>query len=107
MVALPWAPILCATLTRVGTHVLQLSAISLYPNPASDLLIAQSASFAGTQVTPMVYDVAGRRVAVDYSLSAGSICFNVGELAPGMYWLKFIINDKEATAKFVKAGSTE
>lgn len=88
----------------VETGVNNLSqqiAIELFPNPASDVLIARSESFDAAALTLKVYEVNGREILVPYQISGKRVYFNVNELADGMYWVRFKINGAAAIGKFV------
>ena len=100
----------CADTTSVLNVVLGLNDLSiessllLYPNPASDLLIAESGLFDVNTIIPMFYDVAGKLVTVPFIRQTNKFIFNTNTLSPGMYSIRFNINNYSFSKKFVKAG---
>jgi hypothetical protein len=87
------------------SRIVSQSIIKFYPNPASDMIIAESASFLSAGVTATVYDVAGNVIPVAESFSADRITFNTSGLAAGMYMVKFTADGEETNAKFIKVSS--
>ena len=79
------------------------TAISIYPNPANDVLIAQSEGLANLRSVPMVFDITGKLMRVTFTQQADKITFNTGSLAAGVYLIKFNINGTVITKRFVKA----
>lgn len=77
------------------------TAISLYPNPANNMIVAKSSSFKSA-TTATVYDVAGNVIPVAYSQVDNQISFHIAGLTAGMYSIKFNTADKEAHIKFIK-----
>jgi hypothetical protein len=88
------------TCTGIDELTLQ-SSLSLYPNPTGDVLMAESVYFTGG-VMPVVYDVEGREVKVNYTLQAGKITFNTRPLTAGVYFIRFSIGNSAATQRFIK-----
>jgi hypothetical protein len=86
-----------------GMHVnavneVEMSAISLYPNPANEQVTFTLESDA--QVS--VFDMTGRKVS-EMNVTAGQAQLNVSELESGVYFVNFrFANDSTAVAKFVK-----
>jgi hypothetical protein len=87
--------------TGINTSV-QEPAISLYPNPANDQVIAESASFLSSHVIATVYDLTGKIMTVSQTISADKITFGTSQLAAGLYLVKFSGGTQDANAKFVK-----
>jgi len=79
------------------------TAISIYPNPANDVLIAQSEGLANLRSAPMVFDITGKLMTVTFTQQADKITFNTGSLAAGVYLIKLNINGTVITKRFVKA----
>ena len=87
----------------VGINEVTLEdAISIYPNPANNVLIAQADVFATSHAQPIVYDVTGKVTEVAFTLQADKITFNTGALTAGMYWIKFNVNGAVVSKRFVK-----
>ena len=90
-------------LVSTGIDELALAnAISLYPNPASDMLIAQSDMF-NAESKPAIMDITGQVIAVSSDMQGNKIKLNVSSLAPGIYMIRFNIHGTQVTKKFVKA----
>jgi hypothetical protein len=77
--------------------------ISIYPNPTSDVLIAESAALANLHNAPVVYDITGKQITVTFTQQADKITFNTGSLAAGVYLVKFNFSGTVITKRFVKA----
>jgi hypothetical protein len=75
--------------------------ITLYPNPVNEQLTVES-PLAANHILPLIYDVTGQQLAVDYTLQADKTVFNTGNLAAGVYWIKLNNNGQVWVAKFVK-----
>jgi hypothetical protein len=89
-------------LLSTGIDPVALSrSISLYPNPANDLLIAQSDLFA-TESKPVVSDMTGQTMAVLSEVEGDKIKFQTKMLAPGVYMIRFTIHGAWVTKKFIK-----
>ena len=72
--------------------------VSLYPNPASNRL---NISAANTIQNAEIYNVLGKKVmSVNINKANGSI--DVSNLSSGIYLIKYNVNDKVGTAKFIK-----
>jgi hypothetical protein len=84
-------------------QITEESSISVFPNPANDVITAQADAFAGNRVAPVVYDMMGKSVIVPFSQQADKITFNTGKLAAGVYLIKFNINGIWVSKHFVKA----
>jgi hypothetical protein len=79
------------------------NAISLYPNPANDLLTAQSDLFSSNDSRPIVVDIAGQSIPVPADVDNNRIILHTGSLSAGMYMVKFTISGSVVTKKFIKA----
>ncbi len=77
--------------------------IAIYPNPTSDVLIAESAALANMHNAPMVYDITGKLVEVSFTQQANKITFSTGGLSAGIYLVKFNFSGTVITKRFVKA----
>lgn len=76
--------------------------ISVYPNPANDIIIAQGDVLADGHITPLVYDMMGKLMELPFLRQADKLSFNTSKLAAGMYLIKFNINGKVISKHFVK-----
>jgi len=96
-----------AAINTTGINAVKVSpTISLYPNPANNLIVAESPSFSSSgQVSATVYDETGNVMPVGQLFLDDKITFNTGMLAAGMYLIKFAVNGTETNAKFVKVSS--
>ena len=79
------------------------NAISLYPNPATNVVIAQADIFDGLHNAPVILDIAGKSMPVPFTRNADKITFNTSSLASGFYLIKFNINGTAVSKRFVKA----
>ena len=87
----------------VGINEIALEdAISIYPNPANTIVIAQAGAFANNHIQPVVYDITGKVIEVTFILEADKITFNTGALNAGKYWIKFNVNGSVVSKRFVK-----
>ncbi|MCW3126979.1 MAG: gliding motility-related protein [Bacteroidetes bacterium] len=78
--------------------------VSLYPNPVTDMLSAESAFFVAHDVSVAVYDVMGKAVPVSYTQHDNDVKVNCSPLAHGVYWIKFMMNGQSVSGRFVKGG---
>ena len=89
--------------TCLGINEVEMeNAISLYPNPVSDLVTAQSSLFTNHKMNPVVYNVTGQVIEVGYTLEADKITFNTTHLPAGMYLIEFNIEGTTVNKHFVK-----
>ncbi|MBL7719532.1 MAG: T9SS type A sorting domain-containing protein [Flavipsychrobacter sp.] len=72
------------------------ASLSLYPNPAADVV---SFSTTGAVTTVAIYDVTGRKVK---TMNADGNSFNVSDLTPGYYNVQLTGKDFTATQQFIK-----
>ena len=79
------------------------AAISIYPNPANDVVTAQADILANIRNTPLVYDITGKLIEVPFTQQADKVTFSTGNLASGMYLIRFNINGTLISKRFVKA----
>ena len=84
-------------------EVMLEESISLYPNPANNMIIAKAGIFANSNTLPVVCDITGKVAEVGYNLQADKITFNTSGLAAGMYFIKFNVNGTTVSKRFVKA----
>jgi hypothetical protein len=73
--------------------------IKVYPNPAKDYIIVESAVNNMQQV--VVSDFLGRTVG-QYYLNQEPLTINTSSFVPGVYLLTFIKSDEVATVRFIK-----
>jgi hypothetical protein len=75
--------------------------ISLYPNPANDVIVAQSSLFT-IESRPELLDITGQIIPMISEMNGNKITLRIGSLAAGMYMVRFTINGEEVVKKFVK-----
>lgn len=81
--------VLCASITSVDENSsLPLNQITVFPNPASELLHIQLLTKEKENTTVEVYNLIGEKVS-GYDLKPGANALNVSGIAPGIYFLKF------------------
>jgi hypothetical protein len=86
-----------------GVNEIELaSRISLYPNPANDIIIAQSDLFANNNDKPTITDITGHIITVEADMSGNEIKLHIGSLSAGMYLIRFTANGTQLTKKFIK-----
>ncbi len=85
-----------------GINNVIANTITLFPNPATDVVVIQSATTIGSNTQLLVRDVTGKEVTLSYQLTANTIVLNINHLASGMYLVTVTINGQESTARFVK-----
>ena len=78
------------------------NSISVYPNPAGDILNIQSDFFAGNNIVPVVYDLSGKAINVSFIRQANQISFDTQTLAAGSYLIKLGVNGQVVIKSFVK-----
>ena len=75
-----------------------LLGFSMYPNPAADKL---NISAKETIQNAAVYNVLGKKV-MSLEINKSSESIDISNLASGIYLIKYNVNDKVGTAKFIK-----
>ncbi len=83
----------------VNEHIAGLRAISIYPNPAHDVLVIEGAQQGATVV---VTNVLGATVASASHDGAGSFKVYVKELPLGVYVVRCVDSDRMASFRIVK-----
>lgn len=73
----------------------QFDMINIYPNPASDFLIIENRR--NTELA--IYDVSGNKL---FRCNNGEETINIGNLEPGMYFIKFFDSENSIVKRFVK-----
>jgi len=76
--------------------------ITLYPNPASDVLILQSDIFTNNKMIPAIYDITGRMITVSFVQQNNKIFINTANLAMGTYCVRLNIDGLWVSKRFVK-----
>ena len=74
--------------------------LSVYPNPASDVLYINFEANAGNVATYQIMDVAGRSL-VDGKATANAFTLNVAELKAGLYFVHITLKDGSIATKRV------
>jgi uncharacterized protein YqgV (UPF0045/DUF77 family) len=85
----------CATASVSDNELLN---ISMYPNPASSSL---NISAPNTIKSAAIYNILGKQV-MSLNINKNSKSIDISNLASGIYFLKYNVNDKVGTAKFIK-----
>jgi hypothetical protein len=85
----------CATASVSDNALLN---ISMYPNPASSSL---NISAPNTIKSAAIYNILGKQV-MSLNINKNSKSIDISNLASGIYFLKYNVNDKVGTAKFIK-----
>lgn len=75
-----------------------LLGFSMYPNPANNIL---NISAKETIQNADIFNVLGKRV-MSVTINKTNDAINVSDLASGIYLIKYTVNDKVGTAKFIK-----
>jgi len=77
--------------------------ISLYPNPANELININTTSLIGAKTLIQIYNISGQLV-IEKELSGYTniVSLNVKSLTSGMYFVKVNNNNKVFTSKFIK-----
>jgi hypothetical protein len=90
--------------TATGSHLVDMEEtnISIFPNPASDLIAIQVKGLVKTKLTVELYDVTGKKVRVQTILRGQTIgCFDTQSLYEGTYILKITNGDSVKIEKVV------
>ena len=98
-----WSPAITAT-TTTGIENWLLNSISLYPNPANDVINVQC-TMNNVQVKALeVFDVYGKLIRTVETVCTPSLQtqINVSELASGMYFVRVTTEEGTVTKSFVK-----
>ena len=77
--------------------------VSLYPNPALDVLVLQSSYFETTEVKPVLYDITGQLITTaGFTRQTDKFTYNTSSLPGGVYFIKLNMAGNEVTKMFVK-----
>jgi lysyl endopeptidase len=86
----------------VGTgSIKEAEEISLFPNPAGDLLNVQSGLARGREAGILVYDLTGKLVLQKKLAWQGEATLDVSGIQPGLYILRFRQGDSTVTRRFL------
>jgi hypothetical protein len=75
--------------------------ISLYPNPANDIIVAESDLF-DSESRLLVFDIAGQMIPVSSEIKENKITLRISPLSAGIYMVQFTIDGAQITKRFVK-----
>ncbi|MBK6953886.1 MAG: trypsin-like peptidase domain-containing protein [Crocinitomicaceae bacterium] len=81
------------------TNALQFS---VYPNPSNSIFNVDLGNYAGSETQLVVRDVTGRIIQVIIPNEATIVELNLGETAPGTYYLTIVAEGMQATLTLVK-----
>jgi hypothetical protein len=85
-----------------GIEGLTADDLILFPNPASDLVMLQSAYLVDNHIEMVLKDMTGKSVEVPYQLQSGRVLIGTSNLAQGMYMVILKLNGIEFSKRFVK-----
>ena len=77
--------------------------VSLYPNPANSVLNVQYNIVEMGDVMLSIYDISGAKISVNQVNTSPGLNSNeidVKELASGLYFIEFLVNEKRVMKKF-------
>jgi len=77
------------------------SEVTLYPNPASDVLNILVSMYSDQPFDAVVYGLNGA-IIDKYKLTTGKNSIDVSKYQPGIYFVRMNINNEVITRKFVK-----
>lgn len=85
-------------------NLLQSTYISLYPNPANDILHVVLPNSSKKKDVINLSDIRGRKVCIDdnYYRTDSGWDINVSTLKPGIYFINISSNNQMITKKFIK-----
>ncbi len=92
-----------SVINRVGIDELEANGWSLYPNPADDYVVISKSSDVSANTMVRIYSVAGQNLKQE-SVNSGSkeARIDVGNLAPGVYFVEINENNHTLTTKLIK-----
>ncbi len=79
-----------------------INAMQLSPNPVKDMIYISSQMKESTTVQYSIYSMLGQVVKSGSLNLTGAESISISDVAPGVYEITFIANDKKSTYKFVK-----
>ena len=94
-----WSNVLTATAQGVGINDHLLNSVSLYPNPANDVINVQCTMYDVQMVE--VIDVYGKLIQT-LNVTDNPTSINVSNLASGMYFVRVTTEEGVATKSFIK-----
>ena len=81
------------------------SGLQLYPDPCTDRITIQSDILFQSNALISVYDIAGKRIYVNYSRqSDNKVSINISALATGCYSVQVMADDRVVSKRFIKLG---
>lgn len=84
-------------------NITKNSSLSLYPNPANDLLyISPRFNINKASYSVSVYDITGKKLAINYELDGDKVEVNISHIPHGVYHIVFKDKDKYESTNFVK-----
>jgi lysyl endopeptidase len=94
-------PILCNTVL-ISDHNEKEQTLTLYPNPASSLLIVNLVESDYEIIKVQLVSPDGSTVAAEYSVYQNSILVDISSLKPSIYLLKIFTKEKTYTSRFIR-----
>jgi len=84
------------------TEIAEFSpAVSLYPNPASDMITIDTEGLTGKICEVSIYDLSGQLVDRQRNVSKNHIEINTSTFQSGMYWCTVKTNIEQTQVKFI------
>ena len=84
------------------TEIAEFSpAVSLYPNPASDMITIDTEGLTGKICEVSIYDISGQLVDHQRNVSRNHIEINTSTFQSGMYWCTVKTNIEQTQVKFI------
>lgn len=84
-----------------GMQELDRYDLSIYPNPAHDILTIELPSSAEPVTQAIIYNSLGQ-IVMSREIKAGSGQVDISPLSPGVYFIEVFLNDRIARARLVK-----
>jgi photosystem II stability/assembly factor-like uncharacterized protein len=91
-----------ALLNITGINELSNNKISLYPNPAFDVLNIDLFGYLITNSTLKLFDIKGAMV-ITSQITSKNIQIDISRLKPGMYFGSLLLENKQLYFKFIKS----
>ena len=78
------------------------NSVSLYPNPAIDILTVESDLFTSKRIQCVVYNLTGQQIGIPFEKHQQKIVFNTALLSSGVYLIHLRVGEERVTKRFVK-----
>jgi hypothetical protein len=93
-----------SVITGIQSSILNSNSISVYPNPANQVLNVKFNNIKAGMADIQIMDITGRMITeTQREVSSGNIIsLNIEGLSTGIYFVKVIANNSSQVIKFVK-----